>query len=80
MASPTQWVCLGKLREIMKTGKPGVLQSMGSQIIRHDLLTEQQQQLKATSCEVTDSYVEMNPKAELGQLRVAHCALHSRRP
>ena len=27
MASPTQWVCLGKLREIMKTGKPGVLQS-----------------------------------------------------
>ena len=27
------------------TGKPGVLQSMEQQKVRHDLLTEQQQQL-----------------------------------
>ena len=27
------------------TGKPGVLQSMGSQRVRHNLVTEQQQQL-----------------------------------
>ena len=27
---------LSKLREIVKTGKPGVLQSMGSQSVGHD--------------------------------------------
>ena len=32
---------LGKLQEIVGTGRPGVLQSMGSQKVRHDLLTEQ---------------------------------------
>ena len=31
---------LSKLREI-ETGKPGMLQSMGSQRVRHDLMTEQ---------------------------------------
>ena len=35
---------LSKLWEILKDKKPGVLQSMGSQRIRHDLATEQQQQ------------------------------------
>ena len=34
---------LRKLREIMKTGKPGVWQSTGSQIVGHNLATEQQQ-------------------------------------
>ena len=33
---------LGKLRE-WRTGKPGGLQSMRSQRVRHDLATEQQQ-------------------------------------
>ena len=33
MASLTQW-----------TGKPGVLQSMGSQRVRHDLVTKQEGQ------------------------------------
>ena len=33
---------LSKLQEIVK-GKPGMLQSMGSQKVRHDLETEQQQ-------------------------------------
>ena len=31
---------LSRLRELMMTGKPGVLQSMGSQRVRHDLATE----------------------------------------
>ena len=35
---------LSKLWDILKDKKPGVLQSMGSQRIRHDLATEQQQQ------------------------------------
>ena len=36
---------LRKLRETVK-GKPGVLQSMGSQRAIHDLATEQQQQME----------------------------------
>ena len=33
---------LSKLREMMKTREPGVLQSMGSQKVGHDLATKQQ--------------------------------------
>ena len=33
---------LSKLWEMVKDGKPGMLQSMGSQRVRHDLVTEQQ--------------------------------------
>ena len=33
---------LSKLQEMVKPGKPGVLQSMGWQRVRHDLTTEQQ--------------------------------------
>ena len=36
-------MCLLRLREVVRIGKPGVLQSMGSQIVGHDLATEQQQ-------------------------------------
>ena len=35
---------LGKLQEMGGTGRPGVLQSMGSQTIRHHWVTEKQQQ------------------------------------
>ena len=35
-----------KLQEIVEAGEPGVLQSMGSQRVRHNLVTEQQQQIK----------------------------------
>ena len=35
-------VNLSQLREIMKDRKPGVLQSMGSQRVGHNLATEQQ--------------------------------------
>ena len=36
---------LSKLWEIVKTGKPGMLQSMGLQRIGHDLATEQQHRI-----------------------------------
>ena len=35
---------LSKLQEIVKARKPGILQSMGSQRVGHDLAAEQQQQ------------------------------------
>ena len=35
-----------KLQEIVEAGEPGVLQSMGSQRVRHNLVTEQQQQIR----------------------------------
>ena len=35
---------LGKLREMVGTERPGVLQSMGSQSVRQDLGAEKQQQ------------------------------------
>ena len=34
---------LSKFQKTVRTGKPGVLQSMGSQRVRHNLGTEQQQ-------------------------------------
>ena len=44
MTSSTQWaLSLNKLREIVKAGKPGMLQSMGLQRVGHDWATEQQQ-------------------------------------
>jgi len=33
---------LGKLLEMVRTGRPGVLQSMGLQRVGHDWVTEQQ--------------------------------------
>ena len=38
-------ISLSKLWEIVKTGKPGMLQSMGLQRIGHDLATEQQHRI-----------------------------------
>ena len=47
MASLTQWTWIwASSRRLWKTGKPGVLQSMGSQRVRLDLGTEQQQTLR----------------------------------
>ena len=39
---------LSKLRQIVKDRKTGALQSMGSQRVRHDLMTKQQQFEKLT--------------------------------
>ena len=44
MASPTQWTWVwANSRKWWRTGKPGVLQSMGLQRAGHDWATEQQQ-------------------------------------
>ena len=41
MASPTQWTWVGaSSRSWWRTGKPGMLQSVGSQRLRHDWATE----------------------------------------
>ena len=45
MASLTQWTWVwASSRRWWRTGKPGMLQSMGSQRVLHDRVTEQQQQ------------------------------------
>ena len=47
MASPTQWTCVwANSGRWWRTGEPGMLQSMKSQRVRHNLVTEQQQQNK----------------------------------
>ena len=47
MASPTQWAWVwANSRRWWKIGKSGVLQSMGSQRVGHDLTAQQQQQEK----------------------------------
>ena len=44
MASPAQWTWVwANSRSWWRTGQPGVLQSKGSQRVRHDLVTKQQQ-------------------------------------
>ena len=46
MASPTQWTWVwASFMRQWRTGKLGVLQSMGSQRVGHNLVTEQQQPL-----------------------------------
>ena len=42
------WMSLSKLQEIVKDREAGELQFMGSQRVRHDLATEQQQMLSNT--------------------------------
>ena len=42
MESPTQWTWLWAISRRRWTGKPGMLQSLGSQRVRHKLATEQQ--------------------------------------
>ena len=45
-ASPTQWTCVwASSGRWWRTGKPGMLQSMGSPWVRHDWPTEQQQNI-----------------------------------
>ena len=46
MASPTQWTWIwASSRKWWRTGEPGVLQSLGSQKVGHNWVTEQQQQI-----------------------------------
>ena len=58
MTSPTQWTWIwANSRRYWRSGKPGVQQFMGSQKVRYDWATEQQQQY----AENITFYVE-NPK------------------
>ena len=51
MASPTQWTWVwANSSRWWRTGKPGMLQSMGSQRVRHYLVTEQQWQKSTQHC------------------------------
>ena len=51
MASPTQWTWVwASFRRWWRMGKPAILQSMGSQRVRHDWATEQQQQKTLKTC------------------------------
>ena len=51
MASPIQWTWVwAKSRRQWRTGKPAVLQLMGSQTIWHDWVTDQQQQSRCEVC------------------------------
>ena len=58
MTSLIQWTRVWANSERKwRTGKPGLLQSMGSQRIRHDLMTEQQQQqIIITEDKVEDTF------------------------
>ena len=51
MASPTRWTWIwASSRSWWWTGKPGVLQSMGSQRVRHDWVTEMNWQITHNLC------------------------------
>ena len=41
---------LGNLQEVVRAGKPSILQSVRSQRVRHDLATEQQQIADSLCC------------------------------
>ena len=65
-----RWLCgitdamdmnLGKLRRWWGTGRPGLLQSMGSQRVGHDWAPEQQQQLSQTPCPLLSRGVRVCP-------------------
>ena len=54
MASPTQWTWVwANSRREWRTGKPGVLQSMGSQRVGQDWAVEQQQRSSCAWCETS---------------------------
>ena len=51
MASPTQWTWVwANSGRQWRIGKSSMLQSMGSQRVRHDLATEKQQDKSGTAC------------------------------
>ena len=55
MASPTQWTCIwASSGRWWRIGKPGMLQSMGSQRVRHDWVTEHQRQSRTPAYKLRD--------------------------
>ena len=56
MASLTPWTWVwASSRRWWRSGRPGVLQSVGSQRVRHDWVTEQQHGTEQKSCHAQDS-------------------------
>ena len=55
-------MCLSKLWEIVKDGKPGMLQSVGSQRVGHDLVTEQKLYSTGNSSQYSVATWEKNLK------------------
>ena len=78
MASPTQWTWVwANSRRYWRTGKPGVLQSMRQQRVRHDLVTEQQQinnVFARKPCSQTENTNVKNKKKK------RYCQSYSRKP
>ena len=69
MASLTQWTWVWATSgSWWKKGKPGVLQSMGSQRVRHDWETEQQQQLGYKDATASRSFAAEGGAQVLGFL------------
>ena len=77
MASPTQWTWVWvNSGSWLWTGKPGVLQSMGSQWVRHDWVTElnwQWLKLWAPNAGCQGSILGQGPRSQVSQLRVPWC-------
>ena len=91
MALPTQWTWVwASSGRWWRTGKPGVLQSMGSQRARHNLVSEQQQccwvidktrrTLRFLRTSYDDSVVRWEVWAELQQARTSHLLRVSLKP
>ena len=71
MASPAQWTGVWiNAGRWWRTGKPGVLQSMGLQRIKHDWVTEQQQQCITTDARDTRD-IELLMVPAIVELRTA---------
>ena len=65
MASRTQWTWVwASSRRWWRTGKPGVLQSMGLQRVRHDWVTEQQQLSWNFRCRINNFFRVKVKKSE----------------
>ena len=59
MVSLTQWTWIwANSRRWWRTGKPGMLQSMGSQGVVHDLVTEQHKRLGQTYLPVLEGFLQ----------------------
>ena len=72
MASPTQWTWVwANSRRQWRTGKPTMLQSMRSQRLRHDRVTEQQLQWKLIfKVKINWNYIEIVSQPGEGGLLV----------
>ena len=68
MASPTQWTWVwASSRRWWRTGKPVVLQSMGSQRVRHDWATEQQQNILEWVLDLVDPRKHVSSQDSTGK-------------